>query len=274
MGPANSLARSPGGGDNWVPSSKCTIAATPRELVCGEEEGPRKPHTTSRPPRGTGANVNQVVIPEPETAFQAWTRSISALTDSADSSRLWRERRYRFAHQLGEALVGPKDGLASISGPAVYGVLLAWRLLYIGQTTDAARRLRDLAVGESHRLGNTFPPETWHRIVVIAWLQLPGVQEAAQRHDEKTIGLALEHCLQQWAQPLANEARRTSGGTWRHIDRSVSTSRGAAASRDITELFGQVTDLWTAAEAGRPIPAACAHLVRTVHPSDLLPLQG
>lgn len=80
------------------------------------------------------------------------------LTDSAVAARLWRERRYAFAYRLGEELAGATAELSPVTGPAVYGIWLKWGLLYIGQTTEAARRLRDLPVGESHHLANTFLP--------------------------------------------------------------------------------------------------------------------
>jgi len=61
------------------------------------------------------------------------------------------------------ALVNGPDG--PVAGSVIYGVWLDWGLLDVGQTSEAERRLRDLVVGESHHLGNTFPPKSGDAIV-------------------------------------------------------------------------------------------------------------
>jgi hypothetical protein len=205
-----------------------------------------------------------------EGAFAAWLGSLNRLTGTPEAARVWRERRYRFAHRLGEALVGTTSGQAAIVGPAVYGVWLSWGLLYIGQTTDAGRRLRDLAIGESHHLANTFPPETWDRVVVVAWTRLPEAAEVVERLGVQSIGLALEHRLQSWAQPLANAARRTTEGGWRQVDWTRSTSTGARVAADVDTLFLRVRSLWTAAETGAPASPPLDEAVRCVAPARLL----
>lgn len=113
--------------------------------------------------------LDAVAADDPDFAFTQWLGSLTALTGSADAARQWRERRYAFAYRLGEELAGQSSTNPAVTGSAVYGIWLRWGLLYVGQTTEASRRLRDLPVGESHHLANTFPPEIWDRVVVIDW---------------------------------------------------------------------------------------------------------
>jgi hypothetical protein len=86
----------------------------------------------------------------------------------------WQDRRYRFAHQVGQLLTSPaRSGAVRVAGHVVYGVYVAGAgLLYVGQTGNATRRLRDLPVGESHHLATTVPPETWERVIVVQWPDL------------------------------------------------------------------------------------------------------
>ena len=184
-----------------------------------------------------------------QPAFVAWRAALHELTDSPEESRRWRESRYHFAHRLGDALVGAAPGQPAITGAAVYGVWLRWGLLYVGQTTEAERRLRDLPVGESHHLANTFPPETWDRVVVVAWPQLAEADAVTAMLGTKTTGLALEHLLQSQARPLANAARRRSDGGWRAVDRTRSGSVGARAALEAQPLFDALTAVWDIAAA-------------------------
>ena len=186
-----------------------------------------------------------------EPAFAAWLANLHKLTDSSESSRRWREHRYQFAYRLGDALVGAAEGCPPITGAALYGVWLRWGVLYVGQTTEAERRLRDLAIGESHHLANTFPPEIWDLVVVVAWPQLAEADTVSERLGTKTVGLALEHHLQSRVTPLANAARRTSQGGWREVDRTRSASIGARAAEEVKSLFGAVEALGTQRRHGR-----------------------
>jgi hypothetical protein len=164
-------------------------------------------------------------------------------------------------------------GRPPITGAALYGVWLRWGLLYVGQTAEAERRLRDLAIGESHHLANTFPPEIWDRVVVVAWPQLAEADALVERLGTKTVGLALEHHLQSRATPLANAARRTSEGGWRVVDRTRSASVGARAATEVKPLLDAVEALWemaATAHEGTPLPPA----VRCVRPGHLLPDPG
>lgn len=205
-----------------------------------------------------------------ENQFAAWRASLQQLNTSASGSRLWRESRYRFAHRLGDALVGATASGPAITGPALYGVWLSWGLIYVGQTTDAQRRLRDLAIGESHHLANTFPPEIWDRIVVIAWSQLAEADGPVRDLGLKVVGLALEHRLQAEERPLANSARRMSSGGWHAVDLSHSASRGAKAGARVTELYTAVRQLWTLAADSDDPTQVVPILVRCVRPATLL----
>jgi hypothetical protein len=153
---------------------------------------------------------------------------------------------------------------------AVYGIWLKWGLLYVGQTNEASRRLRDLPVGESHHLANTFPPEIWDRVIVIDWPSLPEAEGTLAQVDRATVGLAIEHRLQVRVQPLANASRRTKDGGWRDTDRGKSRSRGAKAADAIGELAHVVDRLWDIAAAHEPDSEPLPTAVRCVRPGDLL----
>ncbi|MGW5572435.1 hypothetical protein ACWEVD_14620 [Nocardia thailandica] len=63
----------------------------------------RSPRTVSVP-----ADYRRVVSEDDaDLAFRQWRAGLQALTDSSAAARLWRERRYAFAHRLGEHLVAP-----------------------------------------------------------------------------------------------------------------------------------------------------------------------
>jgi hypothetical protein len=171
---------------------------------------------------------------------------------------------------LGRALVGPTSSSPAIAGAALYGVWLAWGLLYVGQTMEAERRLRDLPVGESHHLANTFPAEIWHRVLVVAWPSLPEAGEPVDRLGVQTVGLALEHRLQMWAAPLVNASRRTSTGGWRDVDHARSRSVGARAAASVDALFASVQSVWSAAVEADRRDGDLPPYVRCVHTEDLL----
>jgi hypothetical protein len=199
-------------------------------------------------------------------AYDAWLMAIRGLTSSAEASRAWREERWRFAHRLGEALVGPTESAPAVSGPALYGIWLPWGLLYVGQTLSASRRLRDLPIGESHHLANTFPPETWDRIAVISWGATPEATEPIARLGEKAVGLSLEYAMQLHARPLANATRRTPLGGWRPVDPLRSNSLGARSVGEIAALVALVKTLWAKASSGEP----ASPFLRVVNPSQFL----
>lgn len=200
--------------------------------------------------------------------FEAWRQALGELTGSEESARAWRHHRYKFAYELGHALVGDRRS-PRVSGHVVYGVWLRWGLLYVGQTTEAERRLRDLAIGESHHLANTFPPELWDQVLVISWPDLPEAQSVPAELEPHTVGLALEHRLHAWLQPLANDTRRTDGGGWRKVNWATSRSRGAKASHQVGELFQAVQGIWRAAE-GRRDTVRLPSSAQLTYPQDLL----
>src|SRR5690606_19816753 len=109
------------------------------------------------------------MVPPSSDAYAIWLDAMRELTSSRSAAQGWRDRRWMFARELGEALVAQTQDHPAISGPALYGVWLRWGCLYVGQTLDAARRLRDLPIGESHHLATTFPAEIWDRVVVVSW---------------------------------------------------------------------------------------------------------
>jgi hypothetical protein len=206
--------------------------------------------------------------------YSQWLAALKALTDTRDAARLWRERRFEFAYRLGEELAGPRGNQSAVHGSVVYGIWLSWGLLYVGQTTEASRRLRDLPIGESHHLANTFPPEIWDRVVIVNWPSLHSAEVGLKEADHKLVGLALEHRLQLRLRPLVNSYRRTSAGGWRSTDWGRSNSRGARSAANLGELGQRVDALWDAAsthEAGDPeLPAS----VRCIRPGTLLKADG
>lgn len=199
-----------------------------------------------------GADVRLVVMADEvwTDAYGAWLKALGDLTGSADRLMEWQNRRYLFAHRLGQLLTMPHSGSAAVKGPVVYGVQLPGvGLSYVGQTRSSERRLRDLAVGESHHLGNTVPPEIWERVIVVRWPQLVGglpeaEQKVAAHGAGEECGLALEHRLQMVAKPVLNARKRTNEGEWRERDLAGSKSRGALTARQLPTLFSLVWEVW------------------------------
>lgn len=184
-----------------------------------------------------------------DDAFDRWQQAMLDALRDRDAVMAWQDRRYSFTYQVGELLAGPAAaGGAPLTGPVLYGVTVDGAgLLYIGQTREAQRRLRDLVVGESHHLAMTVPPETWERVVVIEWpLLLAEVSrgQALAAQDTTTCGLALEYLLQLTFLPVMAERRRSRSGGWVSRRMDASQSRGARHSQEFRELFGVVRDAW------------------------------
>jgi len=186
-----------------------------------------------------------------DDAFDRWRNALLDALASPGNVMAWQDRRYQFAYQVGQLLVGSGGpGIDQVSDHAVYGVYVAGGgLLYVGQTSDARRRLRDLPVGESHHLATTVPPETWERVLVVQWPALLAripAQEAqrAGQLGHAACGLGIEHLLQITYRPVMTARRRSTAGGWsaRHIE--TSRSRGAAASTQLPELFRAVQAQW------------------------------
>jgi len=182
-----------------------------------------------------------------DDAFDRWRNALLDALATPGNVMAWQDRRYQFAYQVGQLLVdsgGP--GIPPVSDHAVYGVYVSGGgLVYVGQTGDARRRLRDLPVGESHHLATTVPPETWERVLVIQWpaliTRIPA-QEAqrAEQLGQASCGLGIEYLLQITYRPVMTARRRSTAGGWsaRHVE--TSRSRGAAASTQLPELFQAV----------------------------------
>jgi hypothetical protein len=186
-----------------------------------------------------------------DDAYAQWQSATRTLVGGPEQLRELQNRRYAFASSVGELLTRAEAGQQPVQGPALYGVECNGPgLIYIGQTLTAQRRLRDLAVGESHHLANTVPPEIWDRVVVVTWPNLLVDLSARDRATVEAmpasiVGEALEHLLQLEFRPLLNQRRRGSGGQWRDRQPATSQSRGSMASPQINSLYQAVRETWT-----------------------------
>jgi hypothetical protein len=216
-----------------------------------------------------------------DEAFGRWRAAMLDSLAGPERVLAWQDRRYRFAHHVGQLLTSPaRPDAAPVTGHVVYGVHVAGAgLLYVGQTGDAKRRLRDLPVGESHHLATTVPPETWERVIVVQWPGLlPGLRDSetlvAEQLGHPMCGLALEHLLQVTYRPVLSARRRSGTGQWatRRID--VSRSRGAVTSDRFPGLFKAVRAVWDqlagAASPEDSNPAVYADAGRVIFPALML----
>ena len=216
-----------------------------------------------------------------EDAFAQWQNALLNLLNSPQRVLAWQDRRYHFAHQIGQLLSNPsKTGADPVTGHVVYGVYVSGAgLLYVGQTGDARRRLRDLPVGESHHVAGTVPPETWERIVLVEWPKLltsisAPEKAAAEQAGRQVCGLAMEYLLQVTYHPVMAGRRRTGTGQWveRNLDRSQ--SRGAISSGQFPELFGALRAAWDRlAQIPDAEPVAYLPTGRAIFPRLLLPAE-
>jgi hypothetical protein len=216
-----------------------------------------------------------------DEAFGRWRTAMLDSLSCPERVLSWQDRRYRFAHQVGQLLTNPAPpDAAPVTGHVVYGVYVAGAgLLYVGQTSNAKRRLRDLPVGESHHLATTVPPETWERVIVIQWPDLlPNVRNSealvAEQLGHQTCGLTLEHLLQVTYRPVLTARRRSGTGKWaaRRIDSS--RSRGAVNSGRLPHLFNAVRAVWDqladASSSGDGDPAVHTDVGRVIFPGLML----
>jgi hypothetical protein len=241
------------------------------------DEGRNLPrHLPTPAPELTGMDTSPAI-----DAFGRWRAAMLGALATPERVLAWQDRRYRFAHQVGQLLTSPaRPDAAPVTGHVVYGVYVAGAgLLYIGQTGDAKRRLRDLPVGESHHLATTVPPETWERVIVVQWPSLlPGVRDreglAAEQLGHQMCGLALEHLLQVTYRPVMSARRRSGTGEWATRRIEVSRSRGAVNSDRFPGLFEAVRAVWdklagaAGPEAGDP--AIYADAGRVIFPALML----
>ena len=195
-----------------------------------------------------------------DDAFAQWQGALKAATSSLDDLLRWQERRFAFAYRLGDSLCSTTGfGLPPVTGYALYGVYIADAgLIYVGQTSQAERRLRDLPVGESHHIAATVPAEIWERVVVVQWPKLLAVaplgeRKSAERLGLAACGLAMEYRLQVARSPALTSRRRAAGGTWRPRRPEASRSKGAVSSSAFPELFHAVESAWMSLER-EPMP--------------------
>lgn len=211
--------------------------------------------------------------------FGRWRNALADMLNNPSSLTAWQDRRYRFAHHVGELLVGASPSGIPVTEHVVYGVCVAGSgLVYVGQTGDARRRLRDLPVGESHHVAPTIPPEIWQRVVVVQWPTLlsrisAGERRAAEQLGRDRCGLAMEYGLQVTYRPVLGLRRRGTAGEWVARDIERSRSRGAVASSELPELFSEVREHWDelarAKWNGHGDPVIYLGAGRVVFPRDL-----
>jgi hypothetical protein len=151
-----------------------------------------------------------------------WLWALQRFTRTPEAARAFQDLRFQFAYALGNELIRRRDGTTHVRGPVLYGIYLD-RIgpLYVGHTTEAERRLRDLPIGESHHLANTFPPGDVG----------PG---------------GLEHLLQRHNAPLFNARRKTTSGGWVQVDPTRSKSAGALIAPALQPIWA------TSNPSGRP----------------------
>ncbi|MFJ6543195.1 hypothetical protein ACIQMP_21450 [Streptomyces sp. NPDC091385] len=213
-----------------------------------------------------------------EDAYRAWRSSLMTLLGDGSRLERWQDRRYQFAHRVGNLLTVAHADSSVTVGPVLYGVFASGAgLCYVGQTQEAERRLRDLPVGESHHLANTVPPELWERVVVIRWPLLLSDAPASEQAEVEAMGsavcgLALEHALQVAMTPPLNSRRRRTSGDWQPRNLMQSRSRGAIHSQRIPELSRLTLAAWKAlSETEAPMGEAvvASKVGRVVFPSTL-----
>jgi hypothetical protein len=213
-----------------------------------------------------------------DDAFGRWQSALADALNSPANVMAWQDRRYVFAHRLGQLLVGTAPEGPLVTDHAVYGIYVrGGGLLYVGQTKDAKRRLRDLPVGESHHVANTVPPETWERVIVVQWPSLLGripaeEAQAVEQLGPSTCGLAIEYQLQAAYQPVLNSRRRSTAGGWTVRNMESSRSRGAAASSQLRGLFREVRAQWdtlAGVQKGDGHAILCSDGGRVVFPGSL-----
>lgn len=201
-----------------------------------------------------------------------WLEAIRGMTATPQSAAAYLDRRLLFTTAVA--------GLLSHSDPAcdqlLYGVWLDGHSdpIYIGQTTDGRRRLWDLPIGESHHLGNSFPPEIWSRVVVVYWGRILTANHELVTTSEASradIGLGLEFLLQKQIQPLFNRRKKRRDGAWRDVSWNNSGSIGAKVAPSLMELFDEVMLAWKELSSAVPNDEAKIEQVtgRVVFPSRL-----
>lgn len=194
-----------------------------------------------------------------------WLASLASLTTDPEARQAFRERRFEYAHRIGDAF---REWIHETGGDrsVIYAVCLSdGAPVYVGQTPKPSRRLYDLPIGESHHLANTYPPELWRRVVVLDWTRVIRSEDldarlnaacnsgnVASKPSTDKIGMVLEHILQLRFVPEMNASRKTTRGALSSRDLARSRSAGARLAVHLNEsMTGAVSafgDLLTAAE--------------------------
>ncbi|MGH7861215.1 MAG: hypothetical protein ACREOS_03150, partial [Candidatus Dormibacteraceae bacterium] len=193
--------------------------------------------------------------------YECWVKLVSQLTQTPQGAFRHRKERSNYTAEIASTilraagLLGEQRGVTrNRLSPVVYGVWLDGhepsQPVYIGQTRNAARRLWDLPIGESHHLANTFPPEIWARVVVLRWPEIlarEGDGSVAVRPiDDVDLGHGVEYALQHRYKPLMNLWSKKRNGDLNSIDLARSNSRGAkiASSSEFVACFSRVVTVW------------------------------
>jgi len=190
-----------------------------------------------------GAMTDAPAPTAPEMLAQ-WRAVLRELTAGPVTSRAYLDAREAFNVQIAKDLLSVADVARSSPEPALYAVWIgnSNEPYYLGQTQRAGRRLWDLPFGESHHLANSFPPQTWSRVVVLCWARMEAAlvlpaRDAVRRQlgvdgkkVDEVVGLALEHALTVRYRPFFNLLNRRQGGGWVERDLESSGARGARAA--------------------------------------------
>jgi len=209
----------------------------------------------------------------------AWIASLHDLTSSLASTVEYRNLRASFASAVGHQIMKAANINQGRENYCIYGIWLDGHddPIYIGQTMQAERRLWDLAIGESHHLANSFPPEIWQKIVVIRWCDVLNddilLQDLISSDiSREGIGLGLEYFLQCKYKPMVNCNRRKRDGKWYEIDITKSKSRGSMMIPNIATICAKILDIWlelSKTDAGNRV--SVSHLFGgVVFPSQML----
>jgi hypothetical protein len=192
--------------------------------------------------------------------YVRWVQALTAMTSTPEDSASYRRIRTKVVTEIAKSIVaaatpaavGPH--LAPTFAPAViYGVYLDRhpldRPVYIGQTLDPTRRLWDLAIGESHHLANTFPPEIWQKVVVVRWTDLMRERPYGAHLSDyplQSIGLGLEYALQLEFSPLINMWKKERTGELRQLSltKSASVGKSAQAYPGLSRLAADLVQIW------------------------------
>lgn len=154
------------------------------------------------------------------------------------SAQPWRERRYAFAHRLGEALVAQAPDSGNFTGPVVYGGWLNWGLLIRGSDYGWSATPARSPVGENHHLSNTIPPELWEKVVVITWPTSLSAMNPSRRLESARPTSRWSTSSRLRPGHLSSGARRRRDGGWRAVNHETSRSAGATAAGNVASLFG------------------------------------